>query len=683
MRRIFAMLLLLTTTAAAFAYYAVDPVRVTGASLIAMGEETGAEETLIKGLRENPSDLEAWELLGTLYEKDERLEESLVAFGKAASLRPDDPDRAYKVALIELRLNRLDACDTGVRAILARFPFHRPTLRLGGWLALKRAAIDAENIDGFHPHEDELRRADASFRLALAAAERDTEALLGRAVVAQWRGAWAESLEWLNRGLAVDTGAYWLWQLQGEAYSRLGRRDEALVSYEAAVPFAATRPYTLLALAGLNREEEDYAAAIRSAAQNDFRGLYGEGMDYLASGAPDTAERIFRLALAYAPEDEMVLDRIEEARMASSAPVDTERIELAARRIEDGGRAEQVHDVLRAYADYHRSARLAPQRSAVRLRLARFYNRQKLYSAALRELERVVELTRSQEEMLAASDLMEVITRSVMNELESAHRVNLGSLRREPLDALVAIMSRPERLEERMQWSLLPPRRPGIRLAILPLKEVRTPVHTGVGRSVAAYLGENLAFNTGFDFVPMEQIVQSLKRHGAAMAGDFDPGPVAAEVGAEIVIAGRIFESEEKVTVEVKVLRAPDGPVLERITLTRQGPEALSRCLVELLYRLNDAVPVAGNLIRRQGSSAVTVNLGRASGVVVGDTLVFTRPRRDLFLAGFDWPVERTEVLAQGRVTAVTEHYCEVAPGAGAAMLRAGDRAERPGRPRL
>lgn len=683
MRRIFAITLLLTTTAAAFAYYAVDPVAVTGASLIAMGEETGAEETLIKALKENPSDMETWELLGGLYEREGRLEQCLVAYGKAAALRPDDPDRACRVALIELRLGRLDACDTSLRVILARFPFHRPALRLSGWLALKRAAIDAEDMDGFHPDEEELRRADASFRLALASAEHDTEALLGRAVVAQWRGAWGESLDWLDRGLAVDSGAYWLWQLQGEAYSRLGRREEALAAYAAAEPLAATRPYSLLALAELNRAEEDYDAAIRNAAENDFRGLYGEGMDCLASGAPDTAETLFRRALAYAPEDEMVLDRIEEARMAAATPVDTERAALALRRIEDGGEAEQVHDVFRAYADYHRSARLAPQQSAVRLRLARFYNRQKLYSAALRELERVVELTRSQEEMLTASDLMEVITRSVMNELESSHRVNLGALRREPLDVRVAIMSRPEKLEEHLKWGLLPPRRPSVRLAVLPLREVRPPVHAGIGRTVAEYLGENLAFNTGFEFVPMDRLVQSLKCHGAALAGDFDPGPVAAEVGAEIIIAGRIFETEEKVMMEIKVLRAPGGPVLERIALTREGPTALSRCLVELLYRLNDAVPVAGALVRRQGATAVTVNLGRATGVAVGDTIVFSRPRRDLFLAGFDWPAERTEILAQGRVTAVTEHYCEVAPVGGASLLRAGDRAERPGRRRL
>lgn len=660
--------------AGALAYYGSNPDLEAARGLFALGQSIGAEENLRRALKENPADIEAWVMLGTFLESSGRLDESLAAFEKAAALSPGAPERVVSVARVKLRMDRVDEADSDVVRLLQRLPYHVEALRLRGWAALKRATSDARDLDGFRPEPRHLEEARKHFHTALRIAPQDPDARLGRGIVAQWAGQPDEALDHLDRGLAVDSNSYWLWQIKGDVLAEQGRDEDAIEAYERAQRASQGRPYAQQSLAEVARRQKRFGDA--ASFDTGLDGAYTQGVDLMAAGNLSDAETSFLRALAFDPEDELALDRLEEVRIRNYPAEDERRIELSERRILLAQKARDVQNQLLAYQHYTRAIRLAPQLSKARLEAARFYEEIGSYAAAVNELARVEELTQSQEERLAASDLLEVITRKALSEMEAIHQAEFADLWEQPTSVLAKLIGDPETLEARIRWSVNPVPRPYVRIAIFPFQEVLPPAHIGIGRQVAKSLAGTLGLMPGIELVPEAELARISARHAEKGSLEMAAGQWASEVKADVIITGRILEDREAVALEIKIVKTPSGPVVGHYRISTRGPNALNRNLLELSRKVSNTVPLNGAILRR-GKSSVTVNLGRIHGIRMGDTVTILRPSREILIRGFDWPSQKEDVIAIGRVVGMTERYCEVLPVEGRDRIRAGDRAKR------
>lgn len=673
--------LLFFSTMGAFGYYGSRSNSSADSGLLLLGAAVGAEARLRDVLAENPADIEAWMELGDLYQEHRRLAEALDAYERAVLLAADDVTPELRAVLVQIRLGHVESAETRALALLGSRPVDSSVIKVLAWIDIHRALENAAGLEGLSPDPERLTRAEQRFSRVLRIEPRDAEAFLGLAVAAKLGRRDIQALEYADEAVRHDSGLYWPWQLRGQVLADLGRDSEARDAFLEARARDAGRPYTLMDLAALARREERPADAASFMAGIGAEGAYHRGVDLWQAGRPAEAEQAFLSALLADPEDDVALDRLERIRIELYPSDDTRRLGLAERRIQKAARAENVNNMLLAYLHYRRAVSLAPQVSSSRLRMARFYDRQGAFADAVTQLRRVEELTRSQTERLAASDLLEVITRKALTEMESTHAVNFGALWEQSTGILGDLVGNPEVLEERIRWSVTPVARPRIRIAILPFIEAMAPFHVGTGRLAAEWMGRTLELLPGFEVVSLADVDAALARRGATGALGVDPGTIGRDLGAQLVVRGRLLEAREDVSLRLEAVIVPHGPVAWSQEYAIRGAEALTRAVLEATRALAWNAPLEGAVVRRLDRAQVTVNLGRVHGVRVGDTLVFERRAQELLAPGFDWPGQRVEAIAEGRVTGLTERYAEVrlvgipvAGGAAAPVpVRAGD----------
>ncbi len=677
LRKLFLMAGVLTLSAASFAYYGQSQGLLAAEGLLETGATVRAESLLLETLRKNPYDIEVWAKLGDFYQANDRLNEALAAYERAVHLSADEPEHRLKRLTVLLRLGRVDDAESGAHEILSGHPESADAYRLLGWISLKKAQDGALRVDGLDPDRGLLAEADRRFRELLRIEPDDAEALVGRAMIARMEGREVDAVDLLERAVLTDTALYWGWQTLGESLRALGRDVDALAAFNRAQALAAGRPYSLMEMAGIARSQDRHQEAAELTAQIGAEGAYNRGVDLWTAGQLPAAENAFLEALVYDPEDDLALDRLEQVRVLMYPADDTRRLELAARRLAQGTEAEAVNNALLAYKNYKTAIRLAPQLSDARLQMARFLNRVGTFASAVKELQRVEELTRSQNERLVASDLMEVITRKALSEMESVHRVEFGEIWDLPTSTLGDLIGNPETLEARVRWGVNPVVKPHLRIAILPFVEAAPPVHMRIGSLVTEWLNFTLGLLPGFEIIPPETIQNAAVRRMATRAEQVDPGQLGDDLKADVIVEGRILEAREDITIEVKAVRIPGGRVLWTQSYSLKGPEALNRVLLEIARSFSQQVPLQGSVIRRQGGKTVTVNLGRVHGMQGGDTVVVVRNAKDIFVPGLDWPGHREEIVATARVAGMTERYCEIIPVEGGEKIRAGDMVKR------
>lgn len=677
LRKLLPPVALFALSAGALAYYGQSSSLWAATGLIETGATVRAESILLDALRKNPYDIEVWDRLGDFYRNNDRLPEALTAYERAERLSAGEPEHVIKRLAVLLRLGKESDAETGALEVLKVHPENADAFRFLGWMALKKARDGALDIDGLDPDRELLAESDRRFQEVLRIRPADAEALVGRAMIARLETRDVDAVELLQRAVALDTGLYWGWQTLGDAFKALGRNDDALAAYARAQELAQGRPYSLMEMAAIARAGEKNQEAADLTARIGAEGAYNRGVDLWAAGNLPAAENAFLEALAYDPEDDLALDRLEQIRVMLYPADDTRRLELAARRLAQGEKAEAVKNSLLAYKTYKTAIRLAPQLSDARLQMARFLNREGSYTSAVTELQRVEELTRSQNERLVASDLMEVITRKALSEMESVHHVQFGEIWDQPTSVLGNLIGNPETLEARIRWGVTPVAKPHLRLAILPFVEAATPVHMRIGRLATEWLDATLGLLPGFELIPDEAVRAAVAARMAERADQIDPGQLGSDLKADVIVEGRILEEREDISIEVKAVRVPGGPVLWTQLYSLKGPESLNRAVLEIARNLAKEVPLQGSVIRRQGGRTVTVNLGRVHGMSEGDTVVVVRSAKNIFVPGLDWPGRSEEIVATARVAGMTERYCEIMPVEGGDRIRAGDTVKR------
>lgn len=660
---------------AAVAYYGGEPEATAGRSLYEVGHAVGAEASLKKALQKNPYDVDAWTSLGKYLEEGGRLEEALSAYEKASGLDPES-DRLVQVARVQLRLGEVDTAALILEENLRGRPFNLESLKLLGWIYMKKSTRSARSISGFSPQQKMISKADEHFQMALHVSPSDPEALLGRALASEWTNHKENALGFLNEALAIDTTSYWGWQIKGNVLKGLGRERDAREAYEMAEKYSKGRPYTLVELAELARRDRSFIQAADYSKGIGNVGAFSEGIDLMAAQDFVPADTAFLEALSTDPEDELALDRLEEVRIKIYTADDPRRIELANRRLMQAEKAEGVRNNLLAYLNYIKAVRLAPQFSEARLKLARFYEKIGSFGLAAMELARVDELTRSQKERVIAADLMEVITRKSLTEMEKIHEVEFRELWEKPTSELGRLIGDPETLEARIRWGVNPVARPRVRIAILPLNEVLPPAHITVGKIASGYLSTALGLFPGFELVPQKEILDLLEKYENDPA-NIDIGKVSRELDADMLITGKIFEDRENVSLNITAIKAPSGPVVSTYRIATSGPRSLTRAVLEISRNIANVLPLEGKVIRRKEGSTLTINLGRLQGLNIGDTISIIRKTRELVVPGLDWLQQREEITSVGKVVGLTEQYSEVEPVWGSDTIRAGDLVRR------
>lgn len=664
----------LLISAASFAYYGTEANIESAKGFLNVGAAVNAETRLLSALKENPFDIEGWMLLGDFYSQYGRLDEALDAYDRAVALSAGDVSQVIKRLKVLIRLNRVSEAETGALEVVALHPENVEALHILGWIALRRASEGAVRLAGTVPNPEFLEEAERRFEEAIRINPLNAEAYIGRGVVAGLQGRPLDSISLLDRSIAIDSGYYWGWHLLGDQLRALGRDSDAESAYRRAQLLAEDRPYSLIELASLARQENQDLTAAGYMALVGARGAYNRGMDFVVSGNYAEAEKGFMEALLVDPEDEAALDQLEEVRIQLYPAADTRRVELAVRRITAGEKAEAVNDSLLSFKNYRRAIRLAPQLSEARLQMAKFFDRQGAYTLAVTQLQRVEELTRSQNERLVASDMMEVITRKALSEMERVHSVRFGDIWDEPTSVLGELIGNPETLEARIRWGVNPIPRPRVRIAILPFEESGKPVHLRIGNLAADWLRSTLLLLPGFELVSIEEINAAVKARIAQSPGEIDPGILGGDLRADIVVRGKILEVSNRVDLSVEAIKVPAGPAVWSQNFSFSGADAMGRATLAIARTMAQVIPLKGTVIRRQGQDRMTINLGRVHGISVGDTVTILRSADELFVAGLDWPGVRESVIGSARVVSLTERYGEIEPVAGAQVnIRAGD----------
>jgi tetratricopeptide (TPR) repeat protein len=672
-------------SAGSLAYYGQNAELAAADGLLRQGAAVGAEAHLLEAVRANPFDAEAWERLGDFYSGERRLGSSLEAYESAIRLSPGLPRLATRRIEILIRLERETEAEAAATEILEEHPMDAGSLKSLGWIALHRARPTASGLEPPSADPARLREAEERFAGALRVIPDDAEALIGRAMVARWEGRSVDALSLLERATSIDSSQFWAWQEMGEVLVEMGRAEAAQTALTRANELAHGRPYSLIELASLARDRNDRTVAAGFLSRIGPEGAFTRGLDLMASGRDSEAEAAFLQALLADPEDEIAMDRLEAVRIRFLSVDDTGRVALAARRLALGEKAERVKNSLLAYLNYRHAIRLAPQLSEARLRMAHFLDDEGSYTGAVQQLRRVEELTRSQNERLIASDMMEVITRKSLSEMESTHGVRFGEIWDQPTSVLGELIGNPEVLEGRIRWSVTPVPKPSIRIAILPFIEVDRPVHARIGDLSAEWLSSTLGLLPGFTIISRDELERAAASRQASVArgtirvDQVDPGLLGSDVRADMIVRGKVREEREEVRIEIEVIRVPGGPVIWKQAFATRGPEALGRAILEIARGMSQRVPLQGSIVRRAGVGRLTVNLGRIHGVHSGDTIAVYRKEREYFVPGLDWPGERDQILGSGRVVGLTERYCEVevAVEAGRGRIRAGDLVRR------
>jgi tetratricopeptide (TPR) repeat protein/TolB-like protein len=660
---------------AATAYYGANARIERADSLRSIEAAVEAEGAYLAAVERNPYDADAWIALARFYTAANRLDEAQAAYDRAASILPEDAGIILERSENRIRLNLFDEAEADLAALREREPYHARALVLSGWLHLR--AVDTATGETLRPRDARLHLAERFFGDVLRIDAGAAEAYVGLAAAARFKDRPDEATRLLERAVALDSNLYWGWQTLGEVLAETGRGAAARAAFERAAALAQGRPYSLMELAILSRASGRPAEAASYLERVGPSGAYDRGVDLMRAGRSVEAEAAFLEALLADPEDDIALERLETVRIINH-PADSEaRNELARRRLARGAAAERVRHSLQAYANYRKAILLAPQLSEARLMMARFLDREGAYTASVRELQRVEELTRSQNERLVGTDLMEVVTRKALTEMEEVHAVSFEELSDQPTSELGRLIGNPELIEAKMRWSVNPVPKPRVRIAILPFIETARPQHQRIGELTAERLLFNLGLLPGYELVPLEEVRAVMEKRMVGAPDQADPGRLAAALGAEIVVQGEILERAENLRVEIRIIKAPAGPVIWRQTLTAHGAAAFDRALMEMTRLIATKTSVKGEVIRRPGPFALTINLGRIHGLATGDTIVVTRPRRQMLVSGLDWPGERHEEIARGRILRMTERYSEAEIITPEARLRAGDLVSR------
>jgi len=670
-----AFLSALLISAGSMAYYGRNAALDASTGNLAIGDSVGSELGLKRILDENPYDIEAWEKLGDFYQANGRLDEALIAYDRAYKISGDDPDFQAKSSIILVRLNRIDEAESRALVMLKNNLNSLSANKLMGWLCIAKA--QKERLKEALPDPELLEKGRSYFLVAARIELNNAEAFIGLGATAKFTENNIDAEKYLKQALQIDSNSYWAWQMLGEILIEMGRDSEARRAYIRASELSDGRPDPYLELASLSRITGNYREAADYMQKVGEKGAFGRGRDLEAAGYLKEAESEYLNALLLKPEDEVAMDRLELVRIKLLPVEDTARMTLAVRRIALAKKAENVKNTLLAFLNYHRAIRLAPQYSSARLDMARFLAGEKNFSEAVKQLQRVEELTRSQNERLVASDLMEVITHQALAEMEKVHEVEFGDIWDQPTSQLGALIGNPEVLEEKIRWSITAVPKPRLVIAILPFSEPVRPYHDGVGEIAGEWLSTTLELLPGFKIIPMQEVKRVISEKNANRLEDIEPASIGEALGADVVIASRIIEAEEKIRIVMNVIKVPAGPIIFSQSLTTEGTNSLTRAIVEISNDVAGILSLKGAVLRRHSSDIATINLGRIHGIVKGDSIQIFQKKRDILVQGLDWPGEQERSIAVGYVSDLTERYAEVKITEGMPEVRAGDSIRR------
>jgi len=373
--------------------------------------------------------------------------------------------------------------------------------------------------------------------------------------------------------------------------------------------------------------------------------------------------------LLHYPQDEIALERLELIQIKLLPADDPDRIELSERRLSAALQSARVKNTLLAYHNFRRAVRLAPQSSKVRLEFAKFLSSEGAYTEAIVQLQRVEELTRSQQEHLIASDLMEVITRRALIEMERVNGVSFNEVWDLPTSELATMVGDPELIEKRIRWSISQVPKPKLVVAILPLKEVTAPFHSGIGEIMAEWIKGGLELFPGIDVIPISVLKNSMT------SKDIDLSVLGKKLKADLVLSGKIIEGQTKLNIEIKAINPMTSKVLYSANVTTAGE--ISKMVMEISDELISSLSLNGTVLRKHHNSMITINLGRIHGIKEGDTVEIIKPQREILTKGFDWDGSQDRIISEGVVKGLTERYSEIEVYGDWTSINAGDTVRR------
>lgn len=213
-----------------------------------------AETAWRRALALDPSRAETWMSLGTLQIKLGRLEDAEAHLGKAVQLKPELHAAWGNLAIVQTQLTRFTEAEASLIETTRRAP--NEAKAWAGLAQLRERRLDFKGATEAYtelvrltPNDPEAwaarahtqiqnrqdNDAKASASHALALNPKNASALQAMSLVHGRSGEFAQSLEYIERALAVDTGIPNFWTNKGYTLLKMGRLEDAVRAFETAI----------------------------------------------------------------------------------------------------------------------------------------------------------------------------------------------------------------------------------------------------------------------------------------------------------------------------------------------------------------------------------------------------------------------------------------------------------------
>jgi len=231
---------------------AADADLLAGADALRRGDVVGALRQLTAAVAAVPGSAEAHRILGTAYRLDDQLERSIEAYSTAIRLAPTDERARIGLADVLMDMERLDDAERALRETIQAVP-----QSVLGHYRLGRLLQARGNY------------AEALTELELAAM---SAPLVGQdplyemvALLYANQADFARAVTALRQQVAVNPGNADAHRRLGDSYVRLGRADEALAEFTAALLVDPRNVLTLVGMAQLHLSAGTHVEAARAA----------------------------------------------------------------------------------------------------------------------------------------------------------------------------------------------------------------------------------------------------------------------------------------------------------------------------------------------------------------------------------------------------------------------------------